>query len=198
MNHKEFSLFTDMRKLWSDHIIYTRQFIISYIANLPDLMVVKQRLLFNQEEIGNLFKQYYDDTSSRIITDFLKEHIIIFSDFISVIRNPELSTSRKVYWYMNAIKIAEFLSHINPKYNKIVLRDMLFDHLDFTEREALARIRNDYTLDIIMFDSVFEEIIMMADTLSEGIIRDKKDMFKVIDQHDQHDQQEVEETEEIK
>src|SRR5262245_3231368 len=41
-----------MRKLWEDHITYTRNYIIRALADLPDAKAVAKRLLKNQDEIG--------------------------------------------------------------------------------------------------------------------------------------------------
>jgi hypothetical protein len=43
-----------MRKLWEDHIIWTRVFIISARADLPDKAAATDRLLQNQVDIGNV------------------------------------------------------------------------------------------------------------------------------------------------
>ncbi len=48
-----------MRKLWEDHITWTRVFIISAAADLPDKDAATQRLLQNQMDIGNAVKPYY-------------------------------------------------------------------------------------------------------------------------------------------
>lgn len=180
--YKEFIFKSNMRKLWTDHIVYTRQFIISSVDNLqsPDIPYIIQRLMINQEEIGDLLKPYYGEKKSLEITNLLKEHIQIAGDFVisNIKKDIELSMSIKMRWYVNAIEIAKYLHEINPKINKIIVRDMLFDHLDFTERELLARLRKDYVLDIIMFDSVYEQVIMMSDTISEGIIRQFQVRFR--------------------
>ena len=47
----------DMRMLWEDHIVWTRQFIVSAATlpdgNLDDLAPTAERLLRNQDDIGN-------------------------------------------------------------------------------------------------------------------------------------------------
>src|SRR5205814_5944383 len=48
-----------MRKLWEDHITWTRVLIISAAADLPDRDAATQRLLQNQVDIGNAIKPYY-------------------------------------------------------------------------------------------------------------------------------------------
>jgi hypothetical protein len=56
---KQITLRMDMRKLWEDHITWTRIFIISAVADLPDKDAATQRLLRNQVDIGNAIKPFY-------------------------------------------------------------------------------------------------------------------------------------------
>lgn len=64
-----------MRELWSDHIMYTRSFIVSTAAGLPDTAEVLQRLLRNQDEIGEAIKPYYGDPAGSQLTSLLRSHI---------------------------------------------------------------------------------------------------------------------------
>jgi hypothetical protein len=48
-----------MRKLWEDHITWTRLAIVSFAVGLPDLQATEARLLANQVDIGNAIKPYY-------------------------------------------------------------------------------------------------------------------------------------------
>jgi hypothetical protein len=52
-----------MRKLWEDHITWTRLFIVSALADLPDKQATTERLLSNQVDIGNAIKPYYGDAA---------------------------------------------------------------------------------------------------------------------------------------
>jgi len=51
-----------MRKLWEDHIKWTRLFIVSAVAGLPDKGATTERLLKNQVDIGNAIKPFYGAT----------------------------------------------------------------------------------------------------------------------------------------
>jgi hypothetical protein len=64
-----------MRDLWSDHIVYTRNFIVSSTAGLPDTAEVLQRLLRNQDEIGEAIKPYYGDAAGSQLASLLRSHI---------------------------------------------------------------------------------------------------------------------------
>jgi len=43
----------DMRKLWTDHVAWTRDYIIAAIGDQPDLNAATDRLMANQVQIGN-------------------------------------------------------------------------------------------------------------------------------------------------
>jgi hypothetical protein len=64
-----------MRELWSDHIVYTRNFIVSAAAGLPDTAEVAQRLLRNQDELGEAIKPYYGDAAGTQLASLLRNHI---------------------------------------------------------------------------------------------------------------------------
>src|SRR5437868_1054791 len=57
------SLRADMRKLWEDHITWTRVFIISAAGGLGDQQAATERLLRNQTDIGNAIKPFYGDAA---------------------------------------------------------------------------------------------------------------------------------------
>ena len=46
-----------MRKLWEDHITWTRLYIVETIGNLPDATSTATRLLKNQEDIGKKLEE---------------------------------------------------------------------------------------------------------------------------------------------
>src|SRR5512134_1878155 len=64
-----------MRQLWEDHVAWTRLVIVGFAANLPDLEVTTQRLLRNQQDIGDAIKPYYGDAAGERLAQLLREHI---------------------------------------------------------------------------------------------------------------------------
>ncbi len=178
---KEAALNSAMRKLWEDHITWTRVFIISAVAGLPDKDAATQRLLQNQVDIGNAIKPFYGNAAGDQLTALLKDHIVIAADVVTAAKandKPKLDDANK-RWSDNADQIAAFLSKANPKnWPENEMRTMLHDHLKLTTNEAVARIQGDWAADVKAYDAVHEEILHMADGLSMGIVKQFPDKFK--------------------
>jgi len=162
-----------MRKLWEDHIVWTRQFIVSAVADAPDKAAATERLLQNQVDIGNAIKPFYGDAAGEKLTTLLKEHITTAAEVVTAAKandTAKLEDARK-RWNANADDIATFLSGANPKaWPPAEMKKMMREHLDLTTAEAVARLHGDWAADIAAYDKVHMQILHMADMLSAGII----------------------------
>ena len=65
-----------LRKLFTDHGVITKMYITSAIHNLPDKDAITNRLLRNQEDIGNGVKKLVGEEAGNILTSLLKDHIL--------------------------------------------------------------------------------------------------------------------------
>jgi hypothetical protein len=162
-----------MHKLWLEHTAYTRSYIVSAVAGLPDLPVVTQRLLRNQDDIGNAIKPLYGDEAGKKLAALLRDHILIAAD---VVKAAKASDSKAVEagqkkFHGNADDIATFLASANPNWQKPMLTDMLYKHLDFVAKQAVSRIKMDWAADIQAYDAGNQHMLMFADMLSDGIIK---------------------------
>jgi len=169
-----------MRKLWEDHITYTRNYIISALATLPDADAVAQRLLKNQEDIGNAIKPYYGDAAGQKLTALLKDHITVATEVVKAAKgsnNAQLDAAQKK-WSANGKEIAAFLSGANSNWPKGEMESMLQKHLDLTTGEVVARLKQDWEADIRSYDNGHAHMLMFADMLSDGIEKQFPEKFK--------------------
>ena len=58
----------DMRKLWEDHITWTRLAIISLTSGSPDTNATVARLLRNQSDLGNAVQPFYGKAAGDKVT----------------------------------------------------------------------------------------------------------------------------------
>jgi hypothetical protein len=163
-----------MRKLWEDHITWTRLYLVSAAANLPEKDATAKRLLRNQEEIGRAIKPFYGDAAEDKLTGLLKGHIMIAVDLIDAAMkgdnaNKDAAAGR---WTTNADSIASFLSSANPtNWPLETMKGMMHSHLDLTTREVVAHLTKNWEDDVEAYDKVHEQILMMADALTAGITK---------------------------
>ena len=178
-NAKTLSLTTAMRKLWSDHVIWTRLYIMEAVAGAADAEAAATRLLKNQEDIGNAIVSFYGAEAGAALTDLLKSHILIAVDLVgaAIAGDSQRFASEDKRWDDNADEIAAFLAGANPNWPAKDVRDLLGQHLVLTKGEAVARLEKNWEVDVAAFDDIFTEILTMADALSEGIIKQFPERF---------------------
>ena len=162
-----------MHKLWEDHIVWTRNVILNIMDDLPGTDQAVNRLLNNQDDIGNAVKPFYGDAGGKELTRLLKEHITTAADLLKAAKagNNSAFDAANKKWFANADEISGFLSKANPNWKLDDMKKMMNEHLTLTTNEAVARLKKDYAADVKAYDKVHDEILMMADMLTDGIIK---------------------------
>jgi hypothetical protein len=163
-----------MDKLWTDHVTWTRMVIVDFFANAPDLKPDLARLLRNQVDIGNAIKPFYGAAAGTKLTGLLRTHIMEAVPVLSAAKAANKAALAKALkaWYANAHQIAAFLSKANPSsWPLSATTKMMNTHLKLTTNEAVAHLGHRWAADIAAYDQVRDEILMMADTLANGIVK---------------------------
>lgn len=166
----------EMRKLWEDHIVWTRQYIVSAATlpdDLPDIGPTADRLFANQDDIGAVVGSFYGKPAGDQLAALLREHIALAAQAITAAKAGNDAGLKVALddWYANADAIARFLADANPRaWPFDEMRAHMREHLDLTLQEAVARLQGDYAADIAAYDKVHVQILGMADMLADGII----------------------------
>lgn len=159
------------RRLWTDHVVWTRQYIISALAGLPDADAAKARLMTNQDQIAAAFVPYYGPETGRVLAGLLREHIAIAGRIVGAAKIGDTGAVNRANsdWQTNAAQIAALLASLNRRWPFPQASAMLRDHLKLTGDELGARLAGDWPKDAAAFDAVLAQALMMADALSSGI-----------------------------
>lgn len=164
----------DFRRLWFDHVLWTSNYITSATtAGAEDQKQVLERLLKNQEDIGNAIKPFYGENAGNKLTELLKEHIVIAGKIVEAAKagKGDMVKRLDMEWHRNADDIATFLSTANPHLKKADLKKLLDMHLELITNDLTASLIKDWEARIIAIDEGVTHIIIMSDTIAAAILK---------------------------
>lgn len=169
----------DMRKLWTDQVVWTRNYIVSAVGGLPDQANVQARLQQNQLDMVHVLKTFYGEEAGNQMWKLLQDHFLIAGKMIEAAKSQN-RLDVKTYstdWYQNADDIANLLSGLNTNWSLNELRDLLHTHLQLISDSVTARIDKEWDMDIAALDKGTDQITELADVLADGIIKQFPDRF---------------------
>ena len=162
-----------MRKLWEDHVTWTRLAIVTFADASPSFDATAGRLLQNQTDLGNAIKPFYGPAAGNKLTALLNDHITIAVELLQAAKtgNTDAFNAANTRWYANGNDIADFLATANPgSWPDAAMRDEMTQHLDQTLAEAAHELHRQYPASVTDYEGIHAHILMMADQLSAGII----------------------------
>ena len=161
------------RSLWEQHVAWTRMTIESAVFNSPDLPQTSARLLQNAQDMGAALKPWYGDSIAAGFAKLIRDHLLIAINLVSAAKRGDAPGAAKAEkdWYANAGDIAAFLAGINPNWSAQQWKSLLYSHLAMTKTEAVAALTGDYQKSVNTYDAIEREALVMADTISSGIVK---------------------------
>jgi hypothetical protein len=163
-----------MRKLWEDHVTWTRLAIVTFADGSPGFSATATRLLQNQTDIGNAIAPFYGAPAGQHLASLLHDHITIAVQLLKDARAGDTAAfaADKATWYANANQIADFLSAANPRFwPDATMREAMKEHLDQTLAEAVDELGGNYAASVADYEAIHLHILAMADLLSSGVMR---------------------------
>lgn len=171
-----------IRLLATQNSMWTRNYIVSYLANLDDITVLENRILLNVIDIKNVFNVYYSNESSSNLESLLRVYVSDLLDTLRLLKvnynsstntYPQVLLDAQEKWNMTGTELAEFLSEINPNWDYNLLQTLILDHIKMTSDQMIQRLRGDYAFEVHQYDFIEYHVLLIADYISKGII----DMF---------------------
>lgn len=173
----QFAFRAQQRRLWFDHVAYTRMAIVEYFSEAQPnsrFNATAARLLQNQVDIGDSIKPFYGDLNGARLTALLKGHIggAVAILVAAKANNGPATTAAISAWRVNGNQVADFLSSLDPqRWPQQAMRDYMQVHLSQTINEATAELGGKYVDSLRDYDMAQSHAAgMMADIIALGII----------------------------
>ena len=175
---KQRDLYLAMRDLWSQHMSWTYATVTAFVSDSPGFDASVNRLLQNQKDIGNAIKPFYGKAAGNKLTALLTEHIELAVPVLVAAKNGDSDAldTAVANWYENARQIGGFLAKANPAWKGA--RKMLKTHITQTVAYASDQLQGDYAKSIEDYDEAEDHMLMLADQLSAGIIKEFPGRFR--------------------
>lgn len=172
-NKNMLDLNNEMRRLWIEHIVWTKFAVSAILSDAPDTKLIVQRLLQNPSDFEKLFAEYYGFNVAKRFNELLTEHLLIAAEIVKAAKKGDTASvdMLNTKWYKNADDIADFLSSINEYWDRRDVQRMMYKHLDLLKSNVMNMIENRYEESIKTFDQIQKQALQMADTYTEGIIK---------------------------
>ncbi len=146
------------RQLWRDHVEFTREWMLLYLANSPAAEVTANRLMANQDDLAKFY-------GIPELAPLLKDHINIA---VKIVQDTNTNSKHQTpqgqldLWYKNAMDISNLIKQKTGK----DISDMMKMHLDLTLKEAAAGITGNWQGSIMVYNDIVQEALKMSDMLS--------------------------------
>jgi hypothetical protein len=168
----------EWRKLWEDHITWTRVVIIGVLDELAGTPAYTDRLLQNYEDMEAALAPYYGD-EAEVLGDLIKDHLVIAAQILQALNTGQPTAALVASWYANAHDIAVQMNTMNPEFWPLEETEQMWvEHLDATLAEALDHFNGNFTAEVADYDRVHDLALEMADFISNGVMKQFPNQFK--------------------
>ncbi len=166
-------LISNVRRLWINHIIWIRSYIISAAVDYGNKEFITQRIQENFKNFSDMLIKFYGFEKSRKIESLFAINLFIFIKYMEVLKTgteEEIKVTRDE-WYKSGYNIADYLSSINPYASNEEWIYLIQDHLRVIEVEAIYRIAEHYGAETEQFGKAENLTLQLADYMANSIIR---------------------------
>jgi hypothetical protein len=158
------------RKLWEDHITWTRIVIIGILDELPGTSVYVDRLIQNYVDMEDALAPYYGE-DAEVLGDLILDHLVIAASILQAAHDGQPLDDLIASWYANAHDIAVQMNAMNPKSWPLEETEQMWvEHLDATLLEATSHLSGDFAGEVAAYDTVHDLALEMADFFSSGVM----------------------------
>jgi hypothetical protein len=161
---------TPLRKVCTEHAVYTKFVITDILETLTNVEADLARLLKNQEDIGYVLRPYIGIENAQALTQLLKTHIEKVRVCIIALKSGNTAdlNSAIIPLFENSDQIGFFLTRLNPE--KLAYMSSLFrQHSQYVLDIAKAQLAKEYENVIKLYDSYYNHMMMIADRIAEAL-----------------------------
>lgn len=161
------------RIIWRDIAAWTRSYLVKKALHADTQLqeLVAEKLLSVVEDFGGIIRIFFGDKVADDYTDLFSEYITLIMSLIDALVEGNSSTADEIVKqiYENAGKRAEFLTEVNPYWDKNTMENYIYTFTNMTIRQIITFISKQYKESIDIYDRILSYSTSLGDFLSQGI-----------------------------
>lgn len=161
-----------LRKLFTDHAVYTKFVITDVLEDLKNTKPDLSRLLENQDEIGKFVGKIVGVSKGRALSSLLREHIQLAGACVITLHEGDTAAlhTNIAHLFENSDRIGAFLHSLNPsKLPLKAVQKMFHQHNQYVLDIAIAQQKEQATKVVHLFDKYYDHMMMLSDTLESAL-----------------------------
>lgn len=161
-----------LRKLFTDHAVYTKFVINSVLDSNPDATDLLNRLMQNQNDIGDYVKPIIGGHNGNLLAELLRGHIGKAGEALAAVksRNPQAISVAVNNLLNQGDSVALFLSNLNPvrlPYSTVAAE--FRKHNQFVADLAVLHYQKNTLEEIKTYDAYYNHMLMFSDLVYYGL-----------------------------
>lgn len=167
------NLLINLRNLWLDLAIWTRNYMVSIISGFGNANSVGERLYRIPIDFYGRLQMIFGSQRAQGFVNLLSQHIVLMMNTVGSMKNRDndaLNQNTQLL-YQNSKDIAGYLVGLNPYWTTTQWNTLLEQYINMTLQEMVALASGDFERDIDIFDRITYYTVFLADYLTEGIVQ---------------------------
>lgn len=163
-----------LRQIASQYTMWTRFLLVSTASGIDDQEVLKNRLYQVPIDFSNLLLIYYDKASVDKIETIFREQVTLVIQLINTLlfQNEAKGNSAITALQNNSKEFAAALHGLNPYLDENILNTSFSGLISMTVDEIQKRRTKQYALDVYQYTFIEYQVLMIADLIWEGFVRE--------------------------
>lgn len=173
ITYGQMNLTNNLRRLWTQLVMWRRALIVSEAANFGDMAVVAERLYHVPTDFKDTFEVFFGTDIAKRFESLLSEQIALSVEKIKAEKegNREIVDANTVKMYQNADEMAAFLAQINPYWSEEMWQNLLYKYYSTTNLEMVMILAGRYEEAVALYENLEAQALDIADYMAKGFIQ---------------------------
>lgn len=165
-----------LRKLFTDHAVYTRFYMNDYLhgcSSKASLDATVARLMENQKDIGDGIEFKIGQDNAHQLTKLLQEHIGLAAQVLNAVKNESSAKLQSALseLFNNADRVGAFLHELNPRKLPLAVVTKEFrQHNQHVVDMATLILKSEWKASLEKYDQYYNHMLHFSDLLYHALV----------------------------